>query len=197
MKHRWASHFTIGGALLILAGCNTTDSYGNKGGMAKTDSMPAAMTATSPDGTLALPADYKSWPKFLVEIPKAEPKQVRDIYINPTGARASAGQSFPNGTIMVMEIYKAKMDGDKLASTMDGKLVKSDLAKVFVMGKNQGWGDKVAEPLKNGDWIYSAYDPAGKPLMEDFTKCRACHAPLAQKDFVHRYDEYFEKRARM
>ena len=48
--------------------------------------------------------------------------------------------------------------------------------------------------LKTGNWVYSAYGPDGKPLAEDFTKCRACHAPLAQKDFVHRYDEYFEKR---
>jgi hemoglobin len=79
----------------------------------------------------------------------------------------------------------------------DGKLVKGDLAKVFVMGKDQGWGDKISDNLKNGDWAYAAFDAASKPLMEDFTKCRACHAPLAQKDFVHRYDEYFEKRARM
>ena len=34
---------------------------------------------------------------------------------------------------------------------------------------------------KQGEAVYAA-------------KCRACHAPLAQKDFVHRYDEYFEKR---
>jgi hemoglobin len=33
--------------------------------------------------------------------------------------------------------------------------------------------------------------------MEGFTKCRACHTPLAQKDFVHRYDEYFQTRAQM
>jgi hemoglobin len=197
MKSRIAFYSIVAGLLLNLAGCNTTDSYGNKGSMAKTDGMPAAMASTGPDGSLPLPIDYKSWPKFLVEIPKAEAKQVRDIYINTTGARTSTGQSFPNGTVMVMEIYKAKMDGDKLAAGMDGKLVKGDLAKVFVMGKNQGWGDKVPENLKNGDWIYAAYDPASKPLMEDFTKCRACHAPLAQKDFVHRYDEYFEKRGRM
>jgi len=196
MKSRLASYLIVSGLLLTMASCNTSDSYGTKSTMAKTDDMPTAPT-TGPDGTLALPADYKSWPKFLVEIPKAEPKQVRDIYINHTGARTSAGQPFPNGTVMVMEIYKAKMDGDKLATTMDGKLIKSNLAKVFVMGKNEGWGATVAEPLKTGDWIYSAYDPAGKPLMEDFTKCRACHAPLAQKDFVHRYDEYFEKRGRM
>ena len=197
MKSRIASYFIVGGLLLNLAGCNTTDSYGNKTAMAKTDSMPAAMAATGPDGTLPLPADYKSWPKFLLNVQKGEVKQVRDIYINPTGARTSAGQSFPNGTVMVMELYKAKMDGDKLATGTDGKLVKGDLAKVFVMGKNQGWGDKLPENLKNGDWIYAAYDATSKPLMEDFTKCRACHTPLAQKDFVHRYDEYFEKRGQM
>jgi hemoglobin len=24
--------------------------------------------------------------------------------------------------------------------------------------------------------------------------CRGCHLPLVTKDFVHRYDEYFDKR---
>lgn len=128
--------------------------------------------STGPDGTLPLPADYKSWPKFLTDIPKGEAKQVRDIYINPTGARTSAGQNFPNGTVMVMEIYKAKMDGDKLAMDMTGKPAKGDLSKVFVMGKEQGWGDKLPENLQNGDWAYAAYDATSKPLMEDFTKCR-------------------------
>jgi len=196
MKTSIASYFIMSGFVLSLAGCQATDSPGGK----MTDNkgtMATAMAPASPDGTLPFPTDYKSWPKFLVEIPKAEAKQVRDIYINPTGARTSAGQSFPNGTVMVMELYKAKMDGDKLAAGMDGKLVKGDMAKVFVMGKDQGWGDKLPENLKNGDWIYAAYDATSKPQMEDFTKCRACHMPLAQKDFVHRYDEYFEKRGRM
>lgn len=166
-------------------------------GPMKKDIVTSPMAMSGPDGTLALPADYKSWPKFLTDIPKAEPKQVRDIYINPTGARASAGQNFPSGTVMVMEIYKAKMDGDKIATGTDGKPVKGDLAKVFVMGKEQGWGDKLPDNLKNGDWVYAAYDATSKPIMEDFAKCRACHMPLAQKDFVHKYDEYFQSRARM
>ena len=59
----------------------------------------------------------------------------------------------------------------------------------------------VAIPSRGGDTFfssaYAAYDATSKPLMEDFTKCRACHMPLAQKDFVHRYDEYFDKRGRM
>jgi len=133
----------------------------------------------------------------LVDISKSEARQVRDIYINATGARTAAGQHFPNGTVMVMEIYKAKMEGEKLATTMDGKLVKGDLAKVFVMGKEQGSGNGLPENLKNGDWLYAAYDTMSKPIMEDFAKCRACHLPLAQKDFVHRYDEYFQTRGKM
>lgn len=155
----------------------------------------AAVTASSgpKDGELALP-DYKSWPKFLSNVQRPDVKQVREIYINPIGTKTQHGQPFPDGTVFVMELYKAKGEGDKLETGADGKLVKGDLAKVFVMGKDKGWGSDVPDNLKNGTWVFSAYGPDGKPLAEDFTKCRACHAPLAQKDFVHRYDEYFEQR---
>lgn len=199
MKTNLASYVVLSGLLLSLGGCNTVDSSGN----AKTERGPMRKDiVTSPnasllDGTVALPADYTSWPKFLIDIPKNEAKQIRDIYINQAGVRAVAGETFPNGTVMVMEIYKAKMDGDKLATTMEGKLVKGDLAKVFVMAKNQGWGSGVPDNLKNGDWAYAAYDASRKPIMEDFSKCRSCHMPLAQKDFVHRYDEYFQTRGKM
>ncbi len=84
--------------------------------------------------------------------------------------------------------------GDNGLDGTDGKLVNRDLAEVFVMGKKQGWNDELPDNLRNDDWAYAA---TSKPLMEDFTKCRACHIPPAQKDFVHRYDEYFEKRGRM
>jgi len=162
----------------------------DSGGMSK---------ASAPkDGDLVLPADYKSWPTFLMNIDKEQNKQVRDLYINKIGARTSAGQVFPNGTVMVMEIYMAKEQADgNLEKGPDGKLVKGDLAKVFIMGKGEGWGQDVPDNIKTGAWVFSAAGPDGKPIAEDFTKCRACHVPLAQKDFVHRYDEYFEKRARM
>jgi hemoglobin len=89
-----------------------------------------------------------------------------------------------------MELYQAKTNGEHFAKGSDGKLIKGELSKIFIMGKNEGWGQDVEERFKNGAWVYSAYSPDGKALAEDFTKCRACHAPLAQKDFVHRYDEF-------
>ncbi len=181
-----------GTALLAIGACADTT----------VPSRPAASmvpkSAMPKDGDLGVALDYKSWPKFLTDINKDETKQVRDIYINPTAARTSSGQAFPPGSMMVMEIYKAQEQADgTLVRGADGKLVKGPLAKVFMMAKGDGWGQGVPAELNNGNWVYSAAGPDGKALAEDFTKCRACHVPLAAKDYVHRYDEYFQKRGGM
>ena len=143
------------------------------------------------DNELALPADYKSWPKFLSNIQRADNKQVREIYINRPGTATARGAAFPNGTVFVMEIHKANPGAD-------GRLEKGELAKIFVMGKNPGWGAAVSPAeLRTGDWIYSAYKADGQtPSSDDIAQCRACHLPLAKQDFVHRYDEYFDQRGK-
>ena len=146
------------------------------------------------DGELTFPSDYQSFPVFLSGIQK--PDAVRDLYINPVGAGAQHGQAFPDGSILVMAIYNAKKNtAGELEKAADGTLVKENLAKVFVMQKGAGWGKGAPENLKNGDWIYSAFKPNGKRLEVDYAACRGCHLPLGDsKDYVHRYDEYFEKR---
>lgn len=148
------------------------------------------------DGELAVPADYRSWPKFLGDVQRPDAKQVRDIWINPIGGKARAGEDFAHGTLIVMELFAAKANADgSLATGVDGRLVKDRLLKVFVMGKNLGWGDGLPDAQRNGNWIYSAFladarTPSGDPIGP----CRTCHLPLTSKDFVHRYDEYFATR---
>jgi hemoglobin len=147
------------------------------------------------DGELAIPSDYKSWPKFLTAVQRPDAKQVREIYMNPVGRNASAASGFGHGTVFVMENYAAKARADGTLETgADGKLVKGDLLRVFVMGKNAGWGNDVAAPLRNGNWVYSAWLPSGQKAPDDTNTCRACHLPHAGKDFVHRYDEHFASR---
>ena len=147
------------------------------------------------DGEMAVPADYKSWPKFLSAVQRPDAKQVREIYMNPVARDASAATGFADGTVFVMENYAARARADgTLDSGPDGKLVKGDLLRVFVMGKNAGWGNDVAEPLRNGNWVYAAWLPSGQKAPEDTNTCRACHLPHAGKDFVHRYDEHFASR---
>jgi hemoglobin len=158
-------------------------------GLAGCSQMEAKPVAKAPlkDGDLAMP-DYKSWPVFLKGIERADLKQIRDIYVNPVGAKTKAGQAFPNGTLFVMELYGA-------TPGPDGKLVKGKLSKVFLMGKGEGWGSTAPENLGNGDWIYTAYGADGVKGAADSSSCRACHLPLVKEDFVFRYQEYFDKRA--
>jgi len=173
-------------AAIVLASCAQTPS--------------PAPVAKLKDGDLAVPADYKSWKSNLLNIQRADAKQIREFYVNDVGAKAVKGEKFPNGTISVMEIYAAKAAADgTLEKGADGKLVKGNLAKIFVMGKNEGWGDDPADMPKNGQWIYAAYMPDGKTKAPDpMAACRTCHLTNANigesKDFFARYDEYFEKR---
>lgn len=172
----------LGAATLALAGC-------------------APMSAQAPvaplkDGELAVPAHYRGWTKFLSAVQRPDAKQVREIYMNPAAAFGTAAAGFPNGAVLVMENYAAAANPDgTLQKGADGKLVKGALLRVFVMGKNAGWGQSAPEGLKNGDWIYAAYLADGAKAPEATAACRACHLPLASKDFVHRYDEHFAQKS--
>ncbi|MCQ8895596.1 cytochrome P460 family protein [Limnobacter humi] len=157
-------------AAVVLAGCAAGGMFG-----------PAPK-----DGELAKPSDYSTWPVFLAGIEKPT-GHIRDIYINKTGASAQKGEAFPNGTVSVMEIYKANKGAD-------GKLAKANLEKVFVMYKGKDWGTTAPEGMKTGDWVYSAFEANGEPAKVDYATCRGCHMPLADKDFVFHYDKYFDTR---
>ncbi len=161
------------------------------------ESKPVAEAAPAlKDGEIALPVNYTSWPVFMAGIQKVPVKQIRDIYINTAGTAAKAGGAFPNGTEFVMEIYSVKLNADGTPMlNADGKMSKDKLSKVFLMAKGAGWGDSAPAALKNGDWVYAAYEGSGAKGPADASSCRACHLPLADKDFVFHYDAYFQKRA--
>jgi Cytochrome P460 len=153
-----------------------------------------AVAAVPKDGELAAPRDYRSWPKFLSAIQRPDAKQVREIYMNPVATAGTYASGFPNGTIFVMENYAAVLNPDGTVKPgPDGKLIRGELMRVFVMGKNPRWGDSAPPGLKNGDWIYSSFLANGDKAPESTAACRSCHLPLDKKDFVQRYDEYFGK----
>ena len=60
--------------------------------------LAAGHSGVKGDGDLGVPADYKSWSKFVPTVDKAKAGQVREIYINDTGLKAKRGGDFPYGT---------------------------------------------------------------------------------------------------
>ena len=92
-----------------------------------TPAKPPAPMAALKDGELAVPADYKTWPKFLSAVQRPDAKQVREIYMNPAAKAGTAAKGFPNGTVFVMENFAVKLDASgNPALGPDGKLVKGE-----------------------------------------------------------------------
>lgn len=159
-------------------------------------SLPLVGCGPPRDGELTLPTDYRRWAPFSL-VHRTDVKQVREGFVNEPGTALVPGQEFPRGTVLILELYAAKMEGDKPVVGADGKLVKGDLSKILVMEKHPGWGQDVPDSLKNGTWVYGAYGADGKPTVgDDFNKCRACHAPMAKADFVYGYQGYVASRAK-
>ena len=183
-------------SILILSATLAACSYSGSedaqtGSMDNGDMAKTAMV----DGSTATPSDYKNWPKFVGTVDKVATPQIRELYINQAGMMSKRGEDFPSGTISIMELYEAqKMPDGKPRMDKQGGLIKGKLSKIFIMEKGEGWGSQQpAGTIDNGDWIYSAYLADGKtPATKDFADCRSCHLPLADKDYIARYDEHFD-----
>ena len=83
----------IGAVLLMaLAGCS-----GMEGGVGSSSRAKAKASTPKPkDGELALPGDYKSWPRFLSEVQRPDASRfVSSTSIQPVQRRLAARRSPP------------------------------------------------------------------------------------------------------
>lgn len=118
---------------------------------------------------------------------RADNKQVRYLYANDAALSGAKDKgSLPDGSVIVMEVNKAKLDalGDPVLGD-DGFYEKDSLAGYAVMEKANGWGDDIPETLRNADWNY-AFFTAEKTHKEGINQaaCLACHRPLESGDFM-------------
>jgi len=121
-------------------------------------------------------------------VERKDKKQIRDLYINPVGATAKAGEPFPDESQLVVDVFEAATDST-------GTFVKGKLTKVYLMHKVHGAGATLkAGTIGNGDWLYGAWlADTHTPTGEDFATCRGCHAPQAGSDYLFKTEEYFAK----
>jgi hypothetical protein len=146
----------------------------------------AATASTAGPDRVTFPTGYRSHALYST-VDRAVNDTVRVFYVSPEAARrAKPGEPLPNGTVITMEIYKAKLGGDgKPVKDGSGRFVKGELVSIQVMEKRTGWGAAYDAELRNGDWDYAQFDPDGTPHQPaDAAPCLGCHRKMASQDFV-------------
>ena len=136
---------------------------------------------------MTFPADYRESFTRYTTISFPERKQVRHYYANPAAlAAAKEGGAFPDGSLLFVEVFKAKLDaGGEPVKGEDGHFQADKLAAYTAMEKQPGWGKTVPELLRNGDWSYAVFTPdKTRKAGVNEAKCLACHKPEAAKDYV-------------
>jgi plastocyanin len=115
-------------------------------------------------------------------------KQYRELYAStPAAVQAmKAGKPVPDGTVLTLIQYKAEVDAAGTpVKDAKGRFKKGDMIAVAVMEKRAGWGTEYPDELRNGEWEYAVFNPAGV-LNEkaNYKGCFQCHKPHEKQDFV-------------
>jgi hypothetical protein len=122
-------------------------------------------------------------------------KQVVKIFANDVAlASAKDGAPLDSGSMIVMEIYKAKLDAEeKPVVGSDGFFEPDEMAAIAVMESREGWGADYAEEIRNGTWEYALFDAKEHALVDrDYQPCFECHKPLHESDYVFSFDALTE-----
>lgn len=144
-----------------------------------------AMVAPGPN-KLKFP---EGWDKAVMyaTVDRPDTKQYREFYTSAEAVKAAReGKPIPDGTVITLAAYAAKLDADgKPVKDASGRFVKDKLVAVNSMQKGQGLGADIPESLRNGDWIYQSFTPDGQVNEKaNLTACYQCHLPFAKDDYL-------------
>jgi len=148
----------------------------------------SAGVAAAEEHRIDFPAGYgENFTNYLSLDRTQNPDQTIRLFGNDK-ALGGAGDdgALPHGSVLVAEIYAARKDadGNVLTSALERR-VKDRMLAIAVMEKQPGWGEGRPQGLRTGDWDFAVFSPAGERLVDkDLNACRACHAPLGDRDFV-------------
>lgn len=132
------------------------------------------------------PADWNKQVLYAT-VDRPDVKQYRELYTTQNVIdSARAGRPIPNGAVLTLAAYKAKVDaaGNPVKDS-NGRFIKDELAAVNVMEKGQDWGSDIPTELRNGDWLYQSFLPNGSVNDKANLKaCFECHKPFDKDDYL-------------
>lgn len=128
--------------------------------------------------SLEFPSNYQQDFVHYASIACPNSRIVRQMYANPIAVNAAReSKPLPNGSVIVMETHSAVSDAN-------GKLTPTRLNNVFIREKRSNFGEEYSENLRNGDWKYAWYSPAGSLVSNSETSCLSCHTRVSDRDYV-------------
>src|SRR5262245_1251027 len=140
---------------------------------------------------VAFPEKFKDGVLYAT-VDRPDIKQFRELYATSQAAidAAKKGQPLPDGTVLTMVQYAAKLGADgNPEKDANGRFIKTNIVGFTVMEKRKGWGTEYPDNMRNGEWEYQAFTPEKKVNEKaNLTNCFNCHKPLDKADFVFSYE---------
>ena len=135
---------------------------------------------------VALPANLTGFTHYFTFNHKRR-KQLRKVYANKVALDAArAGKELPDGSVIVVEAFKAKMGANKKPIVgADGFFISTGRAGFTAMERQAGWGNDFPGMIRNGNWHYGVFkaDRSARPNINQAT-CLSCHLPFANDSYL-------------
>jgi cytochrome c553 len=154
-------------------------------GLSNSDTVPDEIAAIK-KSKMTFPRDFPKGFVLYASTNKEERGTVTRAYINNAGfAAVKAKKPLPDGSVIMIAAYSAKLDADKKPVVdKDGNWVVDELKAFEGMEARAGWGKDVPEMLRNVNWNYSLFNADKSPREVNQAVCLACHKPQAENSFV-------------
>ncbi|MEM7198884.1 MAG: cytochrome P460 family protein [Planctomycetota bacterium] len=169
-------------AVLALASCRSSSVAGPV-----SEATSASLQAVGSDTPIVFPAGYGERFENYLSLDRVQnDDQIIRLFANELAMRGPGRDGkLPFGSVLVGEVYKARRNAAGGVSVSQlGRRLRGDLALIAVMQRGEGFGQRHAPELQNGDWEFAAFKPDGSVAGKNLDSCRACHAPLTTNNHV-------------
>ncbi len=134
---------------------------------------------------VAFPKDYKETFKVIaVRDMHNGGNAVAVVYANKIAVdSAKKGGELASGSVFLMEVWRAKMDGNDLARDAKDRLVPDVINVINMMEKRDGWGVGYPAEWRNGNWEYASFTADRAARDVSLQTCFDCHKTVGDAGF--------------